>query len=135
MREESEKLVRAYYERFNEKDLEGFLALLAEDVIHDINQGRREKGRPAFAVFLARMNRCYDEEITDLVIMTNDDGSHVAAEFCVVGKYISTDTGLPAARGQPYRLPAGAFFEVKDGKVARISNTYNLHDWLKQVVV
>jgi steroid delta-isomerase-like uncharacterized protein len=132
---ESKKLIQAYYDAFNAKDVNGFLALLAEDVVHDINQGRRERGKQAFGVFLARMNRCYDEEIVDLVIMTNPDGIHAAAEFEVVGKYVSTDTGLPAARGQPYRLPAGAFFEVKDGKVARISNTYNLHDWLKQVVV
>ncbi|HSX76099.1 MAG TPA: isopropylmalate/homocitrate/citramalate synthase, partial [Shinella sp.] len=32
-----------------------------------------------------------------------------------------------------YRLPAGAFFEIRDGKVARISNTYNLNDWIAQV--
>jgi steroid delta-isomerase-like uncharacterized protein len=132
---ESEKLIQAYYDAFNAKDVNGFLALLDEDVVHDINQGRRERGKQAFSVFLARMNRCYDEQIVDLVIMTNPDGIHVAAEFQVVGKYVATDAGLPAARGQPYRLPAGAFFEVKDGNVTRISNTYNLHDWLKQVVV
>ena len=40
---------------------------------------------------------------------------------------------LPPAKGQTYRLTAGAFFEVKNGKVARISNFYNLQDWLKQV--
>ncbi|MBF76480.1 MAG: isopropylmalate/homocitrate/citramalate synthase, partial [Pseudomonadales bacterium] len=37
------------------------------------------------------------------------------------------------ANGQKYVLPAGAFFEVKDGKVARISNYYNLNDWVTQV--
>ena len=35
--------------------------------------------------------------------------------------------------GQTYVLPAGAFFEIRDGKVARISNTYNLNDWIAQV--
>ena len=39
----------------------GFLALLAEDVVHDINQGGRENGKKAFAAFLTRMNLCYDE--------------------------------------------------------------------------
>ena len=80
---------------------------------------------------MAIPNTTYYESL----VMTNPDGIHAAAEFQVVGKYVGTDTGLPPARGQPYRLPAGAFFEVNDGKVARISNTYNLHDWLKQVVV
>jgi steroid delta-isomerase-like uncharacterized protein len=133
MRAETEKLIRAYYAAFNAKNEDAFLALLSEHVIHDINQGGREHGKRAFAAFLTRMNLCYDEEIIDLVVMTNDDGSRAAAEFTVLGKYIASDDGLPPARGQIYRLPAGAFFEVKDGKVARISNFYNLQDWLKQV--
>ena len=133
MRDETQKLIRAYYAAFNAKDVDGFLALLAEDVVHDINQGGRENGKQAFAAFLARMNRCYDEQIVDLAVMSNEDGSRAAAEFTVLGKYLVTDAGLPPARGQSYRLPAGAFFEIRDGKIARISNYYNLEDWLKQV--
>ena len=129
----SEALIRAYYAAFNAKDVEGFLALLAEDVIHDINQGGREHGKKAFAAFLTRMNLCYDEEIVDIVVMSNADRTRAAAEFTVLGKYLASDEGLPPARGQRYRLPAGAFFEIKNGKVARISNYYNLEDWLKQV--
>lgn len=129
----SEALIRAYYAAFNAKDVAGFLALLAEDVVHDINQGGRETGRHVFAEFLARMNRCYDEQIVDIAVMTSSDGTRAAAEFVVLGKYLAGDTGLPPARGQSYRLPAGAFFEIRDGKVARISNYYNLEDWLKQV--
>jgi steroid delta-isomerase-like uncharacterized protein len=130
---DTQSLIRAYYAAFNAKDVNGFLALLAEDIIHDINQGGREQGKAAFAAFLARMNLCYDEQIVDIVVMTNADGSRAAAEFTVLGKYLVSDSGLPPARGQAYRLPAGAFFEVRDNKVARISNYYNLEDWLKQV--
>ena len=127
-----EALIRAYYAAFNAKDMAGFLALLADDVVHDINQGGRETGKPAFAAFMARMNRCYDEQIVDLVVMTGPDG-RAACEFTVLGKYIASDEGLPPATGQTYRLPAGAFFEVRDGKVARVTNFYNLQDWLDQV--
>ncbi len=41
--------------------------------------------------------------------------------------------GLPEARGQTYELPVGAFFEIRDGKVARVTNYYNLNDWIAQV--
>jgi steroid delta-isomerase-like uncharacterized protein len=133
MRADTERLIRAYYAAFNAKDDAGFLALLADDVVHDINQGGREHGKRAFAAFLTRMNLCYDEEVVDLAVMSNDDGSRAAAEFTVLGKYIAGDEGLPPARGQTYRLPAGAFFEIEDGKVARISNFYNLQEWLRQV--
>lgn len=55
------------------------------------------------------MNRCYREELTDMVVMVNEDGTRGAAEFIVNGTYLSTDEGLPEANGQTYRLPAGAF--------------------------
>jgi steroid delta-isomerase-like uncharacterized protein len=132
-REAAQALIRDYYSAFNAGDVDGFLALLTEDVVHDINQGGREKGKKAFAAFLARMNRSYEEQIVEIEVLVNDNGSRAAAEFIVLGKYLKSDEGLPPASGQTYRLPAGAFFEIRDGKVARISNYYNLKDWLKQV--
>ena len=129
----SEQLIRDYYAAFNAGDMDRFLALLTDDVIHDINQGEREIGRDAFAAFMARMNHSYREQLVDMVIMASGDGCHAAAEFVVLGEYLATDEGLPEARGQTYRLPAGAFFEIREGKVARISNYYNLNDWLAQV--
>ena len=134
---ETERLIRAYYEAFNRNDREGFLALLTEDVVHDISQGGRETGRDAFARFWDHMARCYRERIADLVVLTEPSGSRAAAEFTVHGTYVETDPGLPAtcapARGQAYVLPAGAFFTLREGRVARIANHYNLEDWIRQV--
>lgn len=129
----TEQLIERYYDAFNRRDIEGFLGLLTDDVVHDINQGGREVGKEKFRAFLERMNRSYEEKIVDLFVMTNADGSRAAAEFTVLGVYLETDEGLPPAEGQRYTLPAGAFFEIRDGKVARISNTYNLSDWIRQV--
>ena len=134
---DAERLVRAYYDAFNSGDREAFLALLAEDVVHEISQGGREVGRAAFAGFMAHMDRCYRERITDLVVMVDATGTWAAAEFVVRGTYVATDpavpAGTPAASGQSYTLPAGAFFSLRDGRVARISNHYNLGDWIRQV--
>lgn len=126
-------LIAEYYAAFNALDFDRFLGLLNDDVVHDINQGGREVGREAFRAFLKRMDRSYSEQIVEISISVNDDGSRAAAEFVVLGTYKATDEGLPEATGQKYRLPAGAFFEVKGGKVARITNYYNLQDWLRQV--
>lgn len=127
------EIIRAYYDAFNRQDMDAFLALLDENVAHDINQGERQTGKAAFAAFMDHMNRCYREELTDMVIMASEDGARGAAEFIVNGTYLATDEGLPEANGQTYRLPAGAFFELKGGKVSRISNYYSLPDWIAQV--
>ena len=49
------------------------------------------------------------------------------------GEYLAADEGLPPARGQRYVLPGGAFFEVAGGQIRRVTNYYNLTDWLRQV--
>ena len=125
--------IRAYYDAFNRQDMAAFLDLLTEDVAHDINQGERQSGKDAFRSFMDKMNHCYRERLTDMVIMESADGTRGAAEFTVNGEYLATDEGLPEAAGQKYVLPAGAFFDIRDGKVARISNYYNLNDWIAQV--
>jgi steroid delta-isomerase-like uncharacterized protein len=129
----STELVCAYYDAFNRGDREGMLALLADHVAHDVNQGGREVGKDAFRRFLARMDRCYREEVTDILVMASPDGLRAAAEFTVHGTYLAADEGLPPARGQTYRLPAGAFFDVHGGHIARVTTYYNLTDWIAQV--
>lgn len=126
------ELVTAYYAAFNRGDWDGMCSLLAEGVAHDLNQGGREIGRAAFRAFLDRMNRSYRERLRDIVIMAGPNG-RVGAEYVVEGTYLATDEGLPPATGQTYALPGGAFFEIAGGAIARVTNYYNLQDWLKQV--
>lgn len=127
------QLIQNYYTTFNTGDRVAFLALLTEDIAHDINQGGKEFGKEAFRAFLTRMDRCYREQVRDLVVFANEDGTRGAAEFYIEGEYLATDDGLPPANGQRYRLPVGAFFELQNGRVSRVTNYYNLEEWLRQV--
>ncbi len=126
-------VVRGYYDAFNRGDWAGMLARLCDDVAHDLNQGARETGREAFAAFLRRMEVSYSEQLHDVVVMASTDGTRAAAEYMVHGQYHHTDEGLPPANGQRYVLPGGAFFDIRDGVIARVSNYYNLQDWIAQV--
>ena len=127
------ELVLGYYDAFNRGDRQGMLALLAEDVVHDLNEGRRETGKAAFAAFMQRMDASYREQLRDIVVLVTQDGLRAAAEYVVHGEYLHTDEGLPPADGQTYALPGGAFFDIRDDRIARVTNYYNLQDWIAQV--
>jgi steroid delta-isomerase-like uncharacterized protein len=128
-------ILEQYYQRFNAGDYEGMLALLTEDVLHEPSQSKPRPGKTLFREFLQHMERCYKEEVLEPVFMVNADGTRASAEFMLNGQYLVTDSDLPPARGQTYRLRVGTFFDLKDGKIARVSNHYNLEDWTKQVSV
>jgi steroid delta-isomerase-like uncharacterized protein len=128
---ETESLIRAYFDAFNRHDAEALLATLSEDVVHDINEGKREVGKAAFRAFKAHMDECYREQITELCIMAN--GARGAAEFLCSGEYLKTDGSLPEANGQRYAIPAAAFFEAKDGKIARVTSYYSLNGWTEAI--
>jgi steroid delta-isomerase-like uncharacterized protein len=126
-------LITRYYAAFNAGDAGGMLECVAEDVEHRVNEGGIRRGRAKFAEFCSHMGVSYREELKDLVIFANDEGTRGAAEFVVHGEYLQTDPGLPEAKGQRYILPAGGFFEIKGGRIARVTTFYNLNDWIAQV--
>lgn len=132
-REETVTLISRYYDIFNQGDRETFLSLLDEEVQHDINQGGTEVGLAAFRIFLQRMDRCYREQVEELQVFASDNGDRAAAEFYINGTYLTTDDGLPPAIGQKYRLRVGAFFQIRQGKISRVTNYYNLEEWLRLI--
>lgn len=128
----SETIAR-YFEAFNAGDTDAMIDCLSDDVAHHVNEGKIRVGKEKFAEFCDHMSRCYREELTDMVIFATPDGRRAAAEYIVNGTYLETDAGLPTAKGQTYRLPAGSFFDLKDGKISRVTTYYNLADWVAQV--
>ena len=126
-------LVLRFCAAYNRADWAGMVDCLAEDVIHEINQGERETGKAAFRAYMEQHARSYREELRDVVVMSVDDGTRAAAEFSVHGVYQSAAPGLPAAQGQRYVLTAGVFFAISQGKIARFTPYYNQHDRMAQI--
>lgn len=125
--------LRAYYEALNRHDPSGVVALLTDDVVHDLNQGPREVGKAAFREFLQRMEFCYREKLHDIVLLASPDGLRAAAEYVVDGEYVADDIGMPPAQNQKYRMPGAAFFALREGRICRVSDHYNLQEWFSQV--
>ncbi len=125
--------VQQYYHCFNSKNWAGMLALLDENIRHEVNQGEARTGLDRYREFLAHMDDCYDEQLADMVFFTEPGDRRVACEFTVHGVYKKTDGDLIPAHNQQYKLPAGAFLEVRDGKITRVTTYYNLPLWIKLV--
>ncbi len=130
---DARRLIEAFYAAFNAGDLAGMLACVADDLIHEVNQGAVRHGKAAFTAFCADMNAHYREKLSEIVIMTCAGGTRAAAEFVVDGEYLKTSAGSPPAHGQRYRLRAGTFFEIAGGKITRVTTYYNAAEWARQV--
>lgn len=127
------KILEQYYQCFNAANYNGMLDLLSEDVVHEPCQGTPRHGKGKFREFLQHMERCYKEEVHNPCIFYSADGKRAAAEFYLSGTYLSTDSDLPPANGQTYRLRVGTFFDIDGGRITRVTNHYNLQDWLNQI--
>jgi steroid delta-isomerase-like uncharacterized protein len=126
--------LRAYYAAFNAKSWDDMLACVHDEVLHYPNQGTLREGKAAFKEFVLQSGRAYDEHLSDIAIfICQGNDRRLGAEYLVNGTYLVADPGFPAAHGQKYTLPGGAFFELRDGLIGRITNYYNLEDWLAQV--
>ncbi len=126
-------IVAQYYQAFNDKDWNKMLSLVDENIQHDSNQGTTSYGIENFKKFVKKMEVAYNEELTEMVLMSEPTNTRVAAEFIVNGTYLETDEGLPIAKGQKYVLPAGAFLEVRNEKITRVTTYYNLELWIELV--
>jgi steroid delta-isomerase-like uncharacterized protein len=129
----SKELIRQYYLKFNEGKFSEMIDLLADNVEHDLNEGETQKGKPAFAAFMKVMDAHYSERAVELEVFSGEHPDRFAAEFFIEGTYKKTQAGLPEAKNQPYRLRVGAFFEVKNSRITRVTNHYNLHHWIQMV--
>ncbi len=126
-------VVKEYYQHFNNQNWPGMLSLLDSNIRHETNQGDVRVGLELFKEFQAHMDKCYEENLTEMVFMDEPSGTRVSVEFVVNGIYKGTDEGLPEAKGQKYVLPAGAFLAVENGKITRVTTYYNLPLWIKLV--
>ena len=131
--QQSKKMIQDYYAYFNEKNYPKMLDLMSDDILHQVNQSHEEMGKNKFSDFLKSMDYHYSEKLSQIIILSNEDGTRMAAEFICDGTYLKTSPGLPIANGQKYHLPVGCFFEIKNSKITRITNYYNMSHWVESV--
>lgn len=127
------EIVQNYYHAFNSGNWNEMLKYVDDQILHEPNESEPRIGKELFVEFLKKMDTCYEEQLTNIVFYTSSDESRIAVEFTVNGIYKKGEVGLPEAKGQSYVLPAGAFLEVKNGKITRVTTYYNLELWISLV--
>ncbi len=98
--------------------------MLDEDVVHEINEGsvRAPARKLSARLPAAHGPLAYKETVEDLVVFGTPAGDRAAAGSTSAAN-TATDSGTSPAKGQNYRLRVGAFFEIRDNKIARVTNT------------
>jgi steroid delta-isomerase-like uncharacterized protein len=133
-RQRAVETLKRLFVALNAGDRDATLACLAPEVAFDTFEGVREIGREAVRRVLAERGSVYRESMRDLVLMTEDSGRRGAAEFTLRGIYQGQAQGMPAASGQAFSVPGGAFFDIEDnGLVARASFVLNAAELVRQL--
>ncbi len=129
----SVQLIETYYKHFNDLQFDKMVSLLDDNVVHEVNEGQPQVGLETFKKFMGVMDEHYQEQVKELHVFSTKDPQRFAAEFYIDGVYKKTQEGLPVAKNQKYYIRVGAFFEVKNNKIVRVTNHYNLAHWIKAV--
>lgn len=127
-------LVKTYYTALDDKDMNQFFSLMDPNVVHEINQSAPEKGVDKFKDFMKRTSSSFNEKFDNIVILVSDDGKHAAAEWVDHGTYFKDYLGMDVgAHNQKYALTGAHFFEIRDGKIARVTSYYNMTNFAAQI--
>jgi steroid delta-isomerase-like uncharacterized protein len=129
-----ETIVRNYYLAISREDKTHVLSLVSADLCHVFNFAPEERGIAQFEKFLDIKFEHYKESFEHLRIYSDPNGSRGAVEFQLNGFYQRSYPGLPAAKGQRYSIPVGAFIELEGGFISKIVTLFNFEDWLKQIL-
>lgn len=130
---ENINLIKNYYQFFNQKNYTQMLDMISDQITHETNQGTARIGKEKFNEFLKHMDTCYNENLTDINVFCSENSNRLAAEFIVNGTYKVTDSGLPPAKNQKYKIPAATFFTIENSKITKVSTHYNLNEWIEMV--
>ncbi|MEO5626016.1 MAG: nuclear transport factor 2 family protein [Dokdonella sp.] len=130
---DTRSLIENYYEAFNRGEWEAVVGLLDDSVVHRFNRGSRERGLEAFRALLVQMDRCYAEQLRNVVSTSCSHGARAAVEYAVHRCYKVAEEGLPPAHGQNHAMPFGAFFDSREGRITSMTNDCKLRDWLVEV--
>ena len=123
----------AYYLAYNAEDIEGQIKLMTDNVVYHSNSDKIRTGADAYRKYTAGLFQEIDEKCIDIKYFVDENQGIVTAQSRAEGKYVTSSEGLPKAKGQKYNIPVVEVFEIKDGKITKLSTYYNEDLWKTQI--
>jgi steroid delta-isomerase-like uncharacterized protein len=128
----AEKMLSDYVPALNSHDLEKLLSFYTDDcVCEDLGAGVINRGKKELKTFYKTWFDVYPDSKFELtsVFSTND---WLAAEYITSGTHTKDGFGLPAT-GKHFSIRTASIAELRDGKINRSSDYYNMVTFLQQV--
>jgi steroid delta-isomerase-like uncharacterized protein len=124
--------VDAWVAALNAHDPDAVAAVFAPDAVFmNVGAGQRHEGRDAIRADHENLFGMW----SDLTVQKMPylvDGDRWAGEWTMSGVHTGDTPGLPAT-GKSFTISGGGFGQVRDGKVVRTTQYWNMAEFLTQV--
>jgi steroid delta-isomerase-like uncharacterized protein len=129
-------VVRSLFERFNEGDLDAAATLVTDDFeLIDVADGRTFKGPGGLREWLGVFRTALPDARTEIVNVLAE-GGRVATEHIGRGTHngpFVTPAGTIPPTGRRVELLIGEFYELRDGRIARMTVYYDTTAMMRQL--
>jgi steroid delta-isomerase-like uncharacterized protein len=129
-------VVRSLFERFNEGDLDGAAALVTDDFeLLDVADGRTFNGRVGLREWLGMFRTALPDARAEIVNVLAE-GGRVASQHIGRGTHdgpFVSPAGTIPPTGRPVELLIGEFYELRDGRIARMTAYYDTAAMMRQL--
>ena len=132
MDSKSRKLLDRHYAAWSSQDADAVAACFTDDcVFEDLALQAKFEGKGGVRGF-AEMTFAAIPDFTWTVHTFLADGPHCATEWTFTGKQTGELPGIPPTN-KPFKIPGLSFVEIRDGKIHRNRDYWNLATYLQQV--
>jgi steroid delta-isomerase-like uncharacterized protein len=130
----TESLIKESLVAMNSHDIEKFLTFYTDDCVYeDMAIGKVNHGKEEIRAFFTTMLvQSPDVKIEEKSIFTT--GNWAAGEFVLTGTNTGDTPEIPAT-GKSFSIRAASIFQLRDGRICRQSDYWNMASFLQQLGV
>ena len=80
-REKGTGVVNSFYQSFNDIKLDELYILISPNIRFALNMHKANYGKENFIQYMNDSILYFDEKVSNIIIMANDDGKHISTKF------------------------------------------------------